>query len=367
MQLEVNLAILGAMTEARDYLQDYIAKATPVIDCFFQKEIKNAAKITPEIVQMLEIYHRLLGKGKKLRGALVKLGYELAGGRRQKSIIEASISIEIIHAFLLIHDDIIDRDALRRGQPTVHKQYEKIFKRFGSAEEAVHSGLSLAIIEGDIGCFLGHLALMESGFSSEVKAKAETELDRLLLEVAYGEALDVFYEHRGKASEEDILRIHRLKTGVYTGSGPLAIGAILAGAKKNYLSLLSRFGLPLGIAFQIRSDEIGLFLDEGQIGKPTGSDIREDKNTLLKIKAFEKATPKQRQFLTKAYGNLALSRKEIVKVRQITKETGAYEYSHQLGLELVGKAKKYVRQITKDKKKQKLLSNLADFMMAREK
>jgi len=193
------------------------------------------------------------------------------------------------------------------------------------------------------------------------------EIDRILLEVGYGQALDVFYERRQDINEKDVLRVHQLKTGVYTGSGPLAIGAILAGVNKKYLSLLRKFGLPLGIAFQIRDDEIGLFLDEEKIGKPTGSDIREDKNTLLKIKALEKAKPSERKFLNSAYGNKNLTKKDILKVREITKRTGAYNYSHQMGLALVKKAKKHIPQITKNKKLAQTLSNFADFMIEREK
>jgi len=156
--------------EAIDYLKDYISQATPVIDQFFQKEIKKAQKIAPEIVQILKIYHRLLKGGKKLRGALIKLGYECAGGNDFKALVQASISIEIIHAFLLIHDDIMDQDDLRRGQPTIHRQYEKIFKQEIKKGDARHFGVSMAIDTGDIGCFLGHLALAESNFSLKAKA-----------------------------------------------------------------------------------------------------------------------------------------------------------------------------------------------------
>lgn len=352
-----------------DYLKDYVLKLAPVIDTFFAKRQKEAKEISPEIVKMLQIYHQLLQGGKKLRGALIKLGYECAGGQERLEIIKASLSLEIIHAFLLIHDDVIDQDELRRGKPTVHKQYEALCKKRGKNKKraVAHFGTSMAINTGDVGSFLGHLALLEAGFPDQRQVRALAELDRILLQVGYGQTLDVIYEDKQSVTEKDVLRVHRLKTGVYTGSGPLAIGAILAGVEKPYLESLQKFGLPVGIAFQIRDDEIGLFFEAGKIGKPTGSDIRENKNTLLKVKALELASPSDQEFLRQVYGNHNLSRAEILKVRVITKKSGAYDYSHQSGLKLIEKAKKHIPKITKDREQQSLLAKAADFMMAREK
>lgn len=354
--------------DAKTYLKDYIKKVEPILHDFFEQKIIEAKKISPICEEMVGRYKEFTLGGKKLRGAEIKLGYEVFGGKDTQAILEASLVIEIIHSFFLIHDDVMDRDPLRRGRPTIHKQYEKIHcqsKRIQRGNPS-HYGLCMAIDLGDVGCFLAYGLLAESSFPSEIKARAFGLLSKILLRTGHGQGLDVTYELYPKVSHEDVLRVHENKTAYYTVTGPLSLGAVLAGAADSEIKKIEPFGDPAGVAFQIRDDELGLFSDEKSLGKPVGSDVRENKNTLLHLEALEKAKKRDRKFLEYAYGNRDLTDEEVERVRKITIKTGAFAYSQNTGWGLVEEGKKHIKKITKDVYYQNLLARFADFMMARE-
>lgn len=348
--------------DAKDYLKDYASKADSFLDSFFNKKIKEVKDIGKKgkgvsIAQdMLTRYKKFNHGGKKLRGALIQLGYEIAGGDK-KEVLEASCSIEIIHSFLLIHDDIEDQDHIRRGNPTIHKQYEK--------KGTPHYGVSMGINVGDLGAYLGMEVLLRSKLPPLNKIKAATYLSRLLQRVAYGQGLDITYEQKSNITQKDIMQVHLHKTSIYTIGGPLKIGAILGGASDKVIETIEKFGEPIGIAFQLRDDELGLFSDKKILGKPIGGDIKEGKNTLLKTKAFELAKSEDKKFLKYAYGNRNISTKDIKRVQQITVNSGALRYSRQLSGKLLSQGKNYTTKITSDPKLQEILDNIAEFVVMR--
>lgn len=342
----------------KKYLKNYAQKADAVLDEFFAGKKKQARAISPIAAEMVERYRNFMIGGKKLRGAEIKLGYELCGKMAGKEIIKASTTIEIIHSFLLMHDDVMDQDTLRRGQPTLHKQYE--------AGHTPHFGLSMAVNTGDLGMFLAYEALMNTRLPLKQKAAAWKVLNETIIEVAHGQALDMTYELSKKVTKEDVLRVHTHKTATYTVTAPLQIGATLGGATKQKLLTLEKFGLPIGIAFQLRDDELGMFSDEETLGKPVDSDLTEGKNTLLFVKALELGNKVQKRFIKYAHGNPNLTLKEVEKVRRILIDTGALAYSQNLSRELVEKGKKFVPRITRDLRLQDTLYSMADFMIQRE-
>lgn len=351
--------------DARAYLEDYSKKANKFLDEFFVQKEKQASKISPTTSEMIKIYREFMG-GKNIRGSLTKLGYECFGGKNEKAIIKASLMVEITHSFFLIHDDIMDKDVLRRNMPTIHIQYKDIHQGRYKKGEADHYGLCQAITLGDVGFALSHLLLADSVFPSEIKERVLRKFDTQILTTAFGQALDVTYEAVEHLSEKDILRIHHYKTANYTVTGPLQYGALFAGASEKEVKKIEKYGLPVGIAFQLRDDELGLFADEEKLGKPVGSDVRENKNTILHLKVLEWASPEDKKFLEYAYGNRNLTKAEIKKVQEITIKTGALNYSQKFARDLVEKGKKFIPQITSDPELQEILSNMADFMIERE-
>ncbi|MCL5004050.1 MAG: polyprenyl synthetase family protein [Patescibacteria group bacterium] len=353
---------------AQDYIDIYSQKAAPYLNLFFREEIKKAAAVSPIAKGLVQTYARFMG-GKNLRGALTYYSYQMFGGKNEKDILQISLLVQITHAFLLMHDDIMDEDALRRGAPTVHKQYEDLFKRLSSRsrKNAAHFGQSLAVDIGDLGPYFSNLVLLRTKFNPGIKLNFLELFSQTIIKTAYGQALDIFYESDPKLSLKKILKVHLYKTANYTITGPLEYGAVLAGLspKSNRFKALTGYGTPVGLAFQLRDDELGMFADEETLGKSVDSDLKEGKNTLLFEKAFENASPKEVKFLKHAHGNPQIKPDEVLEVRRIIVDCGALSYSQDLSRKLVNRGKRFVNRITDDKKYRELLSLAADYVIER--
>jgi geranylgeranyl pyrophosphate synthase len=262
---------------------------------FFRKKIREAGHpYLRKILIILKEYS--LRKASRIRAVLVNQGYFLAGGKNKKAILKTSIFIELIHNYLLIHDDILDCDKNRRGKPTLNFSY----------------GEPMAIEMGDIMAALGYEVLLSSGFPEKQKNLALDKLNQLVYSTAYGQMLELSLRERIKkrkqVKEKDIFEIYKSKTAPYSCVGPLQIGAILAGAKDPFLEKIEKFALPLGIAFQIRDDisDIKRDIKENQptLYRKTGSVeycqktvenlVLRAKKVLISEKKFPK---KEKQFL----------------------------------------------------------------------
>lgn len=173
--------------------------------------------------------------GKKIRGALINLGYQIAGEKSSLAILDVAAAYEIFHSSILIHDDIIDQSLDRRGIPSLYQ-----------AMGGNHYGVSQAITLADAGFFLALKIISEANFPDKEKNKALTFFSKTMLDTSLGQMLDI--------DKKDPLTIMKLKTARYTISGPLILGAILTGAKEKVIKELGIFGENAGIAFQIRDD-----------------------------------------------------------------------------------------------------------------
>ena len=337
--------------DAKKYLSEYSKEFKFFKDKYFQNKIKEASKIDKIAAESIKVLSEYMEGGKHARGALVLLGYKIAGGQNLKSVFPASFAVELIHNSLLIHDDFVDNDKLRRGKKTVHEIFKD--KRNNS-----HYGASMAIMIADLGIFWAHQIL--SG------TKAIFEFDQLLVNTGYGELLDIDFDYKENITWEDIMKVRIYKTAHYTFVMPLQIGAILAGGKDNLLQNFKNYGEPVGLAFQIQDDILGIFGDSNETGKSNDSDIREGKKTLLYFKALELANKKEKEFLKTHYGKTT-NNKEISEIRKILKNSRALDFSQKTALDFVEKGKKYIPKITKDKDLQDTLSSLADYIVQREK
>ena len=356
--------------KAKEHLLDFIDQITPHFNTFFQSQKDRAVKISPIAVGMVERYENFIG-GKRLRGALTKLGYDIYGGSETEDILKVASIIEFIHGFALMHDDIYDQDDVRRKNPAMHKQFENVFdeKYAESKRDKELYGISMATNLGDIGSYYSNIVLTNTNFPPELKLKFLKRLSEIVIQTVYGQAMDITFELDNVPLEERVMRIHEYKTAYYTISGPLQYGALLAGVDEKderYLAL-EEYGIPVGIAFQLRDDELGMFSQQEKFGKPIFSDLRQGKNTLLFSKAFEKANEEQYELLYSMHGNSNVTEEDLKKVNQIIIDTGALEYSKNLSRELVKKGKEQITKITDDKKHQDLLDLIADFVITRDK
>ena len=245
--------------------------------------------------------------GKMIRGSLVLLGQQLydAQSSWDHSSLGAAGAMELVQSFLLIHDDIMDRDILRRGMPSVHMQFAQDALNqepsLGSAD-SLRIGEALGICTGDIGSFLANQILLSSVSDPGLCLQLVRILNSELVQVGQGQLMDVQWSFRSDfPTPEEILRIYVMKTGRYTFSLPLLLGSTISGAPEAELSRLGRIGELLGILFQIRDDEIGLRGDPRLTGKPLGSDIREGKKTIFAAELF--SSPRADSSLQEAFGS----------------------------------------------------------------
>lgn len=328
---------------ARKRLKQIAKKVDSKLSHYFDTQIENAfgvSKAQKRVSQeaLEKIKDHCLRPAKRLRASLMITGYEILGGDDFEKILDASLSIELVHTALLIHDDIMDQDEMRRGGLTTHKQYEREHRRYLNRCDPTHYGISQALNTGDIALLLGHQILAQSDFEPEIRLKAVERLLSGAIHTGYGQGFDMYLEAKGKASQSDILDLHTAKTAIYTYENPLYIGAILANAEKKDLKALSRFAIPAGIGFQLQDDILGLFGNPEKTGKAADSDLRQGKMTLLIRKAFQHANATQSQALTKIWGKQNLSKADAQLARQIIIDTGSLQYSKDLSRKYAKKA-----------------------------
>ncbi|MFH1564668.1 MAG: polyprenyl synthetase family protein [bacterium] len=333
------------MNKAIEQLNSLQLEINEHIDSFFKTKNQHIQPIAPALSEFVETVHHLCQKGKRLRAAYVYFGYLASGGNDKKKILDLCSSIELIHSYFLIHDDIMDQDVVRRGMITMHAKYEKIHKTRYKKGSSTHFGESVAIIGGDMASAFGYDILANSNFSEKIKIRILNKMNSLVIDTMAGQFLDIKLEVSSKVNKRDIMSVLKYKTAKYTIEGPLHIGAIAAdkNVQKN-LNIFSDYAIPLGIAFQIRDDILGIFGSEEKLGKPVGSDIRENKHTILIHTAFERANSAQKKVLKNCLGNDNLTKKQIEDFRQVIVDTGSLDYAtkevDKLLLESLGVIKK---------------------------
>ncbi len=348
-------------------LADFKKKIDVEIADYLDEAIKKSEKEDFLITDALRHVKKLiLSGGKRLRPALMYYGYIGAGGKEKKKILKTSMSVELIHMFLLIHDDIIDKDYKRHGIDTVNAKYQKLGQSHFLRQDNRHFGNSMAVIVGDTVGALGNQVIFNSGFNPDLVMKALWRLQSIVSATVVGQAKDIYLEHKGEAKEKDVLKVYEYKTAKYTIEGPLQLGAILGGASDESMKGFSRYAVPLGVAFQIQDDILGIFGDEKKLGKPIGSDIKEGKQTILVVRAMEKADKKQKYFLKRVLGKENLEISEIKKFREIIEDTGSLNYARKLSSDLVMQSKRALVDLKIKSEALDFLDGVAEYMIKRE-
>lgn len=335
----------------------------------FDAAIAEARKKDELIAEALEHTKEIaLAGGKRIRGALLYWAYFGVGGKEKKKILKAAVAIELIHLFLLVHDDIIDRGDLRHGKETLHKMLEKKYRKNISVEEAQHFGQSIAIILGDMLYAIANKIILEAGFPQPEAVRALVQLQKIVATTIIGQSQDITIEYNKNPSQEEVLAMYENKTARYTFEGPLHVGAMLAGCNdKKTFALLSSYALPLGIAFQIKDDILGVFGSEQKIGKSVASDIEEGKQSLLVVKARQLATIAQKKQLNAILGKRNLTSKEIKIFQDILKSTGALAYAQDLATQYLNKGKKEIEKVIILPEAKKFYIGLVEYLEKREK
>ncbi|NTW46227.1 MAG: polyprenyl synthetase family protein [Candidatus Moranbacteria bacterium] len=355
------------LTDVKTGLSAFRDRINPLLREHFDTAIAEAAKEDELVAEAIgSVRDLVLAGGKRLRAALMCAGYFAAGGTDEQRILRTSMSVEFVHAFLLVHDDVIDRDDLRHGTETVHARYARYGKSvFHRPEDAAHFGDSVAIIVGDLVAALGNDLVFRSGFPNERVFRALSELQRIVSYTVIGQAMDLSFEFRSGIGREDVLRMYEYKTAKYTVEGPLVLGALLAGGDEELIAALRSYAVPIGVAFQIRDDILGAFGTEEKLGKPVGSDVEEGKRTLPVLFALERASKVQRAGLERILSAGSVDADDLERFRSILRDTGALDLTTDSMLELVREGKRPIASPRVPEDARRFLVSMADYISER--
>ena len=306
------------------WLRDIASRVDARLGEFLNSETTRWKSLDADLALPLDEISRLVGAGgKRLRPAFCYLGFIGAGGDENSAkLVDAQAALELLHASALLHDDVIDGSQTRRGEPTSHARYTKTHKDNSWASDARRFGEGAAVLIGDL-AFVYADQLIDVANNDVAKIWNE-----MRVELNIGQYLDLL----GSAQRERRLvkaeRVSRYKSGKYTIERPLHLGATLAAPAliSKLLPALSKYGLPLGDAFQMRDDVLGAFdfadSDKSLTGKPVGDDLREGKPTPLLAMAFERADSAQRKVLD-LVGSVDISDQDVSNIQDVIKQTGA--------------------------------------------
>jgi len=336
--LKLGVKALSTRITEENIVEFVVRAVNSKLQEFFKEIDEEVVREAPRARDLVTISRDYtLRGGKRLRAVLALIGYwskEWRSGSIE-AITDVMAAIELLQSYLLIHDDVMDQDELRRGGPTVHI----VFRRKCAENKwrnCEHYGVSQAIVAGDM-LEASAVGLLSSKLlEPRVVRDLMLAYSRGLRRVAYGQYLDVMFSQLSisEVREEDIVSIYNFKTSSYTVELPLHLGSIASGkSNSKLLSELSSYAMPAGIAFQIRDDIIGLFGDPSVTGKPAGSDVKSKKKTLLIVKAYELARYKDKELIELVYDKLSESEitdKHVEEIRRIVKESGSLNYAEEL-------------------------------------
>jgi geranylgeranyl diphosphate synthase type I len=280
--------------------------------------------IGEELLPVVEAANEfVLDGGKRMRPTFCFWGAMAAGAEDSEALVHAAASLELLQACALVHDDLIDHSATRRGRPAVHERFADVHRGSGWSGDSADFGAAAAILLGDLLLAWSEAMLATSGLHDGALRRAQPVTAAMRTEVMAGQYLDVVEQARGGTTVERALRVARYKSAKYTVERPLHLGARIARGGEDVMRAYSGFGLPLGEAFQLRDDLLGVFGDPAVTGKPAGGDLREGKQTVLMALSFERASAEDRQVLTDALGRNDLTDDEIEQVRDVIDRSGA--------------------------------------------
>jgi geranylgeranyl diphosphate synthase type I len=341
-------------------IKTYIREFKELLEDFISDYLTNLAQRRAEsagkgVAELYDVFKEAGRGGKCIRGALVKLGHEIASGRPADGrILPAAAAFEIFQTGILGHDDIIDKSPLRRGKDSIWRASARTL-----GEKYTHYGTSQAICLGDVGFILANRLIAESAFSAERKIEALSVFHTAQLNTMDGEMLDVLLSTaRDYGDEDGILKIAALKTAWYTIAGPMQLGAALAGAPPELLRGMEDFGLSLGVAFQLRDDILGVQAAAKETGKSDTSDIAEGKATLLIHCALKNSPEADRRRLLEIYGQPSVSESGREAVQAIFSSAGAFDAAARRAELCLGEARRLIPGVTRSAEYADLLTQL---------
>lgn len=304
--------------------------------------------------------------GKMVRGSLVIITHNFYGGENDQDCLRTAAAIELLHTGILMHDDIIDKDDHRRGMQTFKKQYQDMAEK-ESIDNGDHFGISMGLAGGDISFFLGQNLISDIDSSGKNRGRIMKLVFDEFSNVGLAEQVDVYAGYsQNELNEDEIMKLYRDKTARYTFSLPFNAGALLAGVDKEEQEKLYRLGEKMGIIFQLKDDELGLFGKEDQTGKSTGSDLDENKKTLHRHLLLQKLPEDEREDLKQKLRG-ELSGEEKTEIIEMIEEKDVRREVREKMESIAEDAMEEIDELDLDGESKNFLRKMTDFCLNREK
>jgi len=335
---------------------------------FLEEEERNFDQQTL-VKEAFAIIKDFVISGKTLRGGLFLLATKALNAKtyekNQEDLLAVAAALELIHSSLLVHDDIIDQDEIRRGQDSVWQQYTKNAIK-NNYKNPQNYGQSLAICVGNILNYLARLALARvSKLPQNIQNDLRETIDQEIIKTNFAEMLDSKITLQNKLpSISEVLEMYLFKTARYTFSLPLKLAVIINQLSENDTRNLIKIGEKLGMIFQIKDDEISLFATEEISGKSFASDIKEGKKTIFYLTLIKNANQKEQEFLAKKIGRRNLDQQTIKKIQNLFRQHTMEEIKKTIQ-QLTKEAMSKIKKIKSTKTKQ-LLEEILDFNLNRQ-
>jgi len=351
--------------DVKQTLNNFVGIIDEKLNAYWQTELERGfgfSQKQKDLVKkmLLHAQEHNLRAAKRIRGSFVYYGYQL-GKPADDRIWNAAMGVELVHTALLMHDDVMDQDDVRRGKPTTHKFFEG---------DDPHYGESIAYTLGDAVLTIGYELVLRSEFESDLVIKATEKLLRGVTNTAYGQAYDVSLEKMVDTwEEEDVIVLHKAKTAIYTYENPLYIGAILAGLGEDVLKILTDYSMDGGVAFQLQDDILGVYGDPEKTGKSANSDLLQGKVTLLILKTLSDGNEQQIEALKKVWGKRQANIEDIENAKKAIVDSGSLEYSRTISRDYAAKAAKTaerLRDFNLNKEAIDFIQGVAEYMVNRD-
>lgn len=307
--------------------------------------------------------------GKRIRGILAMVGYEMMGGTDQKMIVQAARALEMIHAYILVIDDVQDRSHIRRGGPTAHRIITEQHQNMGWKDDSDHIGMSLALNGALLGAHAAQIVLANLDVPQELRIKVLNITNRTMMITVHGQTNDLLNEVSDDVSVDTLKNVIQWKTAHYSILNPLHVGMVLADAGCEDTNAITQYALHIGNAFQITDDLLLFSTAQDNSGKDPIDDVREGKQTVLTIHAIGNAKADDATFIDSCLGKKDLSNVEFDRFKQILIDCGAVDHARQIANEHVAVARQSLAEHKNRWKPESVifLDELAQYILARKK
>jgi geranylgeranyl diphosphate synthase type I len=314
----------GTTGHRRSASEDAFASAVDLrLDAFLDQRCAVLLDVGPDLQPVAETIRGLAAGGKRFRATFCHWGWRGAGGVDESAVLDGAAALELFHLAALVHDDVMDHSDTRRGAPTAHEQFAGLHRAQRLDGDADDFGVGAALLIGDLCLTWSDELVAGTELAPERRSAVRHVYDLMRSQVVAGQYLDMLEQARPGSRRDASRRVLRYKSAKYTVEHPLLLGGAIAGMTDDLATAFSGYGVPVGEAFQLRDDVLGVFGDPDRTGKPVGDDLREGKKTLLVSEAIDRADDVQRRLLQRRLGDRAMTAAQVRQLQDVLVDTGA--------------------------------------------